>query len=87
VVIVIQTAPRGSVPAIDDWRIRVPSAHNLREAGLLLLAAALVAAATAIALISGVEVWIAAPVGLVAYIGLYMLARAWLRPPGSDTRP
>jgi uncharacterized membrane protein YczE len=51
---------------------------DLRRAGLLLIDAAVVAAGTAVGLL-GINPWLAVPVGLAAYVGLYLAAVAVLR--------
>jgi hypothetical protein len=52
--------------------------RDLYQAGLLLIDAAVVAAGTAVALLLNVSAWLAVPVGLAAYVGLYAAALAIL---------
>jgi hypothetical protein len=63
----------------------VSGGRDLYRAGLLLINAAVVAAATAVALLLNVSAWLATPAGLAAYVGLYAAALAVLR--GKDRGP
>jgi hypothetical protein len=61
--------------------------QEVRRAGLLLIDAAVVAAGTAVGLLLQVDVWLAVPVGLAAYVGLYLAAAAVLHGRGHRDSP